>query len=170
MIANIITVSRMIFSVLLFAFSPSSLLFQVLYILCGVTDVLDGFVARKLRTESKTGALLDSIADLFFATVYAIKILPLLKFNIWIWVWIAIIAVTKITVIILKSKREQKFFIEHSLLNKLTGILIFLLPLTVRIIDIKYSVIIVCVTASLSTAQEILKLTQAKNEPSTKFQ
>lgn len=170
MIANIITVSRMILSVLLFAFSPSSLLFQALYILCGVTDVLDGFVARKLRTESKTGALLDSIADLFFATVYAIKILPLLKFNIWIWVWIAIIAVTKITGIILKSKREQKFFIEHSLFNKLTGILIFLLPLTVRIIDIKHSAIVVCVTASLSAVQEILKLTQAKNEPSTKSQ
>ena len=71
MIANIITVSRIFLSLCLFVLSPSSVPFAVLYLLCGVTDVLDGFVARKLHTESEKGGMLDSTADLFFAVAYA---------------------------------------------------------------------------------------------------
>ena len=71
MIANCITVSRLLFSLAMILFPPSSVPFAVLYVLCGLTDVLDGFVARKLRTESKTGERLDSAADLFFAVVYS---------------------------------------------------------------------------------------------------
>ena len=70
MIANIITVSRILFSLAMILFPPSSVPFAVLYLLCGATDVLDGFVARKLHTESENGAMLDSAADLLFAVVY----------------------------------------------------------------------------------------------------
>ena len=92
MIANCITVSRLLFSLAMILFPPSSVPFAVLYLLCGVTDVLDGFVARKLHTESEKGAMLDSAADLFFAVVYAVKILPFLNIPLWIWIWTAIIA------------------------------------------------------------------------------
>ena len=70
MIANIITVSRMLFSLSLLAFSPTSYTFAALYLLCGVTDALDGFAARKLHTESEKGEVLDSAADLIFSAVY----------------------------------------------------------------------------------------------------
>ena len=79
MTANIITVSRILFSVLLLVFSPYSYFFAALYLLCGITDVLDGFVARRLHTESEQGAMLDSVADLLFAVIYAVRILPLLS-------------------------------------------------------------------------------------------
>ena len=65
MIANGITVSRLLFSLAMILFPPSSVPFAVLYVLCGATDVLDGFAARKLYTENEKGAMLDSIADLF---------------------------------------------------------------------------------------------------------
>ena len=77
-VANSITVSRMLFSLALLVLPSRSLPFVVLYLLCGLTDVLDGFIARKLHTESEKGAMLDSIADLLFAVVYAVKILPIL--------------------------------------------------------------------------------------------
>ena len=120
--------------------------------------MLDGFVARKLHTESETGARLDSIADLIFAFMYAVKILPHLSVPVYIWIWTAIIAVVKISGIFIKSKKEGKLFVEHSFLNKLTGVLLFVLPLTLRLIDIKYSAMFVCVIATFAVIEEISKI------------
>ena len=158
MIADIISVSRIFFSLLLLIFSPSSYLFMSLYLLCGITDVLDGFAARKLHTESEKGARLDSAADLVFTIIYAVRILPTITIPLWIWIWTAVIAAVKITGIIIASKKEHKLCIRHSFANKLTGLLIFLLPLSVYIANAKYGAIIVCMAASFSTIEEIIKL------------
>lgn len=126
--ANIITVSRMLFSLLLLFFPPRSFAFAAAYLLCGVTDVLDGFVARKLHTESEKGAMLDSAADLLFAVVYAVKILPLLALPLWILLWTAVIAAAKIAVIVITGRKAGSLQIEHSFGNRLTGLLLFFLP------------------------------------------
>ena len=156
MIANIITVSRILFSLVMIVFPPSSVAFAVLYLLCGVTDVLDGFIARKLHTESEKGAMLDSIADLFFALSYAVKILPVLNFQIWIWIWTAIIAAVKITGILITSKKIHKLSVEHSFENKLTGFLLFFLPLSVCVADVKYTATLVCAVATVTVIKEMV--------------
>ena len=156
MIANTITVSRMLFSLLLL-FSPAPYFFAVLYLLCGITDMLDGFVARKLHTESEKGAMLDSVADLFFAVVYAVRILPLLSVPFWVWIWTAIIAVTKVTGVMIASKKAHKLWIAHSFWNKLTGLLLFLLPLSVSITDVKYGATLVCIVATVTAVMELCK-------------
>ena len=158
MAADIITVSRILFSLLLFVFPSESYLFTVLYILCGVTDMLDGFVARKLHTESKRGAMLDSMADIVFAVAYAFRILPLMLIPLWIWIWTGAIAVIKTRVIVLKSKNEHGLSVEHSFFNKLTGLSIFLLPLSIYIADIRYSAAFVCIIATFAVLDEICKL------------
>ena len=155
MIANCITVSRILFSLCLFFLSPSSVPFTVLYLLCGLTDVLDGFLARKLHTESKTGERLDSTADLFFVVVYTLKILPLLNVPYWIWIWTAIIAVTKITGIVIASGKVHQLVIEHSFGNKLTGLLLYLLPLSVCVADVKYGAPLVCAVATGTVIKEM---------------
>ena len=157
MIANGITVSRMLLSLWLLGISPRSRLFGALYLLCGLTDVLDGYAARKLHTESEKGAMLDSAADLVFAVVYAVKILPLLNLPLWIWIWTAIIAVTKIAGILIASKKAQKLLIEHSFGNRLTGLLLFFLPLSAFIIDAKYGATLVCIAATGTVIIEIAK-------------
>ena len=156
MIANIITVSRILFSLVMIVFPPSSVPFAVLYLLCGVTDVLDGFIARKLHTESEKGAMLDSIADLFFALSYAVKILPVLNFPIWIWIWTAIIAAVKITGILITSKKIHKLSVEHSFENKLTGLFLYLLPLSVCVADVKYTATLVCTVATVTVIKEMV--------------
>ena len=155
MIANIITVSRILFSLAMILFPPSSVPFEVLYVLCGLTDVLDGFLARKLHMESTTGERLDSIADLFFAVVYAVKILPLLNIPLWIWIWVAIIGAVKITSILIASTKAHRLLIEHSFGNKLTGLLLYLLPLSVHIADVKYGAILVCTVALGTVIKEM---------------
>ena len=158
MTADIITLSRILFSVLLFVFKPFSAFSAVFYILCGATDVLDGFVARKMHTESKHGAILDSAADLVFAVVYAVRILPLLSVPAWIWIWTAIIAVIKVMGILIASKKARGLSIEHSIGNKLTGILLFLLPLSVYAVDMKYGATAACVSATVTVIGEIIKI------------
>ena len=155
MIANCITVSRILFSLAMLLFPPSSVPFAALYVLCGVTDVLDGFLARKLHTESKTGEMLDSAADLLFTVVYAVKILPLLNIPLWIRIWTAIIAATKITGILFASRKAQKLLIGHSFGNKLTGLLLFLLPISICAADVKYGAILVCITATVTVVKEM---------------
>lgn len=161
MIADIITVSRILFSVLLMFLTPSSCVFTVFYLLCGVTDVIDGFAARKLKTVSERGARLDSIADLCFVFAYAVKSLSFLNIPIWGLIWTGIIAVIKIIGICVRSEKEHRFIVEHSFLNRLTGVLIFLLPLSVRILSIKYGAIIVCLVATVSALNEIIGLRDA---------
>lgn len=157
MIANIITISRIIFSILLLFITKESNLFIILYILCGVSDVLDGFVARALHTESEKGAMLDSLADLIFAAVYVLRVLPDFSLLLYEFIWIIIIAIIKIVIIISASIKRKKFYIEHTFLNKLTGILIFFLPLSVKLINIRYSIVFICIVATITVIDEIYK-------------
>ena len=95
-IANIITGSRIVFSIALLFFPPLSSAFYVLYAAAGLTDMIDGTVARKTNTVSSFGAKLDTIADFIFVAVCSIKLLPILDIPVWLWVWIAGIALIKI--------------------------------------------------------------------------
>lgn len=168
MTANIITVSRILFSVLLLVFPPHSFSFAAFYLLCGLTDVLDGFAARKLRTESENGAMLDSTADLIFAVVYAVRILPLLNIPFWILIWTAIIAAVKTAVILIASKNTRKLSVDHSFGNKLTGLLLFLLPMSVCAADVKYTAALVCIAAMCTVIKEIAELTRKLKADNTR--
>ena len=154
MLANAVTVSRMLLSLLLL-FLPRSPLSALLYLLCGVSDALDGFLARRLHTESETGAALDSAADLLFALVYAVRILPLLAIPLWIWLWTAVIGTVKLAVILRNSIRARCLSVAHSSANRLTGLLLFLLPLTVRVIDAAYGAGLVCAAATFAAVEDI---------------
>ena len=127
----------------------------IIYIAAFLTDVLDGFAARRLHTESEQGAVLDSVADLLFVVIYAVRILPLLSVPLWIWIWTAIIAVIKVTGIMIASKKAHRLLIEHSFGNKLTGLLLFLLPLSRFVADVKYGAAFVCVAATITVIKEI---------------
>lgn len=154
-IANIITFSRILFSVLLLFLSPVSYFFAILYILCGVTDVLDGYIARKLHIESAYGVMLDSVSDLIFIVVYIVKILPLFLLPSWIIIWIVIIGAVKTIVIVLSSLKKRKLYIKHSFANKLAGFLIFILPLFINVFDIKCITIVVCIVATISIISDV---------------
>ena len=143
---------------MLLALSPHSALFAAFYLLCGVTDVLDGFAARKLHTESEKGAMLDSAADLVFALVYAVKILPLLNVPFWIRIWTAVIAAAKITCVIMAGGKTRRFSIGHSFGNKLTGLLLFLLPVSVRAADVRYGAAFACIAATGAVIEEITNI------------
>ena len=64
--------------------------------LTGVSDMLDGIIARKTNSISEFGAKLDTISDFVFLVASMIKLLPIINIAKWLWVWIVVIAVIKI--------------------------------------------------------------------------
>ena len=153
-IANIITGSRIIFDIAILFVSPLSPLFYVLYVTAGLTDMIDGTVARKTNTVSAFGAKLDTIADFVFVAVCLFKLLPILDIPVWLWIWIAAIALIKVINMISGYVTQKKWIAPHTIMNKVTGALCFLLPLTLSFIDLKYSAIVVCAAATFAAIQE----------------
>ena len=153
-IANIITCCRILGSVLLLFYPAFSVEFYVIYIICGLSDMVDGTIARKTNSTSNFGAKLDTIADFVFVFVCLIKILPTLQIPLWLWVWIIIVALIKIFYIALVFIHKKKLLSIHSILNKITGFALFLLPLSLSFVEIKYSSVVVCLIATFSAIQE----------------
>ena len=152
--ANTITFFRIVVSIVLLfspAFSPA---FYALYIAAGLSDMFDGFVARQTDTASKLGARLDTIADFVFVVVCLIKLLPVLSIPAWLYTWIGMTALIKVVNIISGFAVQKRFAAVHSVMNKATGALLFLLPLTIPAAPLKYSAIVVCAVATFAAIQE----------------
>lgn len=152
--ANIVTGCRILCSIGMLFFPAFSSEFFILYLICGLTDMVDGTIARKTNTASEFGAKLDSTADFIFVAAALLKILPVLAISCWLWLWILGIALVKIANVISGFVREKRFMVEHTILNKMTGFLLFLLPLTVLFIELKYSAAVVCFVATFAAIQE----------------
>ena len=161
-IANIITGSRVLFSLPLLFIPLSSVWFYILYLFCGLTDMVDGTLARRTGSVSQFGARLDTASDLVFMFVCAIKILPLLHIPVWIWVWITLVAVVKILNIVTVFVRKKKLISIHSVFNKITGLSLFLLPLMLTIVPTAYSVAAICVLATVAAMQEVYLLAKGQ--------
>lgn len=150
-IANAITGSRILCSFMLLIFDTFSTGFYILYFLCEFTDMIDGSIARKTNTVSEFGAKFDTVADFVFVFICLLKILPLMHMPVWLWVWIIIIALIKMFNIALVFIKNKKLISIHSILNKITGFALFLLPLWLNL----YSVATICVLATVGVMQEI---------------
>lgn len=153
-IADIITGSRIIFSIAILFIPPLSPMFYILYGAAGLTDIIDGAVARKTNTVSVFGAKIDTIADSILVAVCLIKLLPILDIPVWLWIWIAVIALIKVINIISGYVMQKKWIAPHTVMNKITGALCFLLPFTLEFIDLKYSAVVVCAAATFAAIQE----------------
>ena len=153
-IANILTGSRILGSILLLFFPAFSLGFYITYILCGFSDMIDGTIARKTNSISKFGSQLDTIADFVFVLVSLFKLLPAIHIPQWLWIWGSVIAVIKIGNIIWGYVSKKQFISMHTIMNKLTGLLLFLLPLTMSFMELKCTAIVVCSIATFSAIQE----------------
>ena len=152
--ANIITLFRIMFSIAMLFFPTLSTTFYALYIAAGFSDMIDGAVARKTDTVSKFGSQLDTFADILFVIVCLIKLLPVLDIPVWLYIWILVISFIKVANIAVGYIRQKAFVAVHSMINKVTGCLLFLFPLTLTFIDLRYSAVFVCFIATAAAVHE----------------
>ncbi len=158
--ANIITGIRMVLSAALLFCPALSPVFYALYIAAGLSDMIDGAVARKTDTVSEFGAKLDTAADIVFAAVCLIKLLPVLDVPFRLCIWTALIALIKAANIAAGYIRHKEFISVHSVINKVTGGLLFVFPLTLTFIELKYSAAFVCFFATAAAVHECYVITE----------
>jgi phosphatidylglycerophosphate synthase len=154
--ANLVSISRIFFSVLLVPFLANRPVFLVIYLYCGFSDVLDGYIARKTGTQSLTGARLDSLADfVMYAAVVIIlfiraeavltKFLPLL----------VALLLAKLANIAVAWLKHGVFVIGlHTWGNKLTGFLAYLGPILLLFVQPEKFILPVLFVAVLSALEE----------------
>ena len=154
-IANIITGARIVYSLPLLLIPLTSAWFYALYLFCGFSDMIDGTVARWTSSVSEFGARLDTLSDFVFMSVALIKFVPHLHIPVWLWIWIGVIATMKLGNVILGFVRTKKLISPHTVLNKITGLLLLLLPLTISFVDLTYTLPSVCALATGAAIHEV---------------
>ena len=153
-VANYISISRIIMSIMLLIPETFSIAFSVIYIYCGISDMIDGLIARKSKNESKIGAKLDSVADIIFVIVAMIKILPILNLSKGIIIWAVIIALIKVTNVICAYICYKKLVLAHTIANKIIGFILFIAPFIIVNTNSIIFEIIICIIATFAAVQE----------------
>ena len=152
--ANLITCIRIICSIVLLfcpVFSPA---FYILYLAAGVSDMADGPVARKMGRVSEFGSKFDTAADFVLVAVCLIKLIPAVHVPVPLIIWIIVIAVIKAINLISGYVMRKEIVVLHTVMNKVTGVMLFVLPLTLTFIDLKISGTIVSMVATFAAIQE----------------
>ncbi|WP_151734567.1 CDP-alcohol phosphatidyltransferase family protein ['Paenibacillus yunnanensis' Narsing Rao et al. 2020] len=162
-IPNLLTLSRIILSVWLLFASEAPLLFAFLYAACGLSDVLDGAIARRKHWESPLGARLDSVADMVFCLAVLVYMIQWLgPAAVHFIPWIIAIAVIRFVNLLIAAIKYRSFAMLHTWGNKLTGAVLFTAPLFLLL---NWQVLLwpVCILAVLTAVEETaIHLTSSK--------
>ena len=155
--ADTVTSVRMAASLMLLVLPLHSAWFLAVYTLAGLTDALDGWLARKTGTASEFGARLDSMADLLFYGVLLLRLFPVLwqALPVSVWYVVTAVALVRMVAYAVAAVKYHRFASLHTRLNKLTGGAIFLLPYILAIsTGVAYSWT-VCALACAASLEEL---------------
>ncbi|GFZ30222.1 CDP-alcohol phosphatidyltransferase [Clostridium zeae] len=155
-IPNIISILRIFLSIILFTLKPLTLLFLIVYSICGFSDIIDGYIARRTNSTSTFGSILDSLADIIFMSAAVVVFFPIVVMPIKILIWIILIAFIRIASLLIVYFKYHTFAILHTYANKATGLFLFCCPYLYMFIDITTLGYVACTIASLAAIEELL--------------
>lgn len=161
-LANYITASRFVFAALLVLSEPFSVWFWVWYACGGISDLIDGPVARKLKQQSAFGAKLDSAADLVFIACACVAVLRGVSLPAWGLAGIGAIAAVRIAAYIVGFHKFHTFAAIHTWLNKATGALLLVLPVLYQLLGIAAAFCIVGGVGLAAAAEELALVIRSK--------
>lgn len=155
LIPDLITYTRIVFSAALIFFKPLSIPFYVVYIICGLSDVLDGFIARKTKTVSKFGAKLDSFADMVMMLILVFILYYVINPSEIITAWVILIIIVKFISMAVAFKKYKTFASIHTYANKVSGFALFLFPILLSYVNAAILIDMICILTSLSAVEEL---------------
>ncbi|MBQ8310479.1 MAG: CDP-alcohol phosphatidyltransferase family protein [Clostridia bacterium] len=161
---NIITGLRILGTGCLLFTKPLSTWFYIVYALTGITDVLDGFIARKTGCTSELGARLDSIADILFYAVMLIRLFPIMWeiLPLWIWIAVAVVLLIRLGAYLTAYIKYRRFASLHTYMNKLTGASIFVYPFVMLFpIAVPVAAVVCCIAGAASLEELLMHLCRA---------
>ena len=159
---NYITCFRILGAIVMLFLKPFSVAFFVAYSVCGFSDLLDGFIARRTKTTSELGARLDSIADLSFYAVMFLKIFPTLlqTLPIWLWCMVGVVLLLRASAYTVAAVKYHKFSALHTIMNKISGLAVFVLPYIIRLsFAVEYCFATAIITGTASFEELFLHIT-----------
>ena len=161
---NSISVVRIAGSIGLLLCNVTSVAFWIIYALCGISDIADGWLARKMKCVTRTGALLDSLADICFVACLCPLLLPILELPQWLWLWAGVIVAIKVVNQLSALVMYGRCCFPHTTANKWAGFLLFIaVPMTAwSIVPISFVAIVAtfaaihegCVSARAESIQK----------------
>jgi len=155
--ADTVTAVRMAAALFLLFLPLKSIWFLVIYTFAGLTDILDGWLARKTGGASEFGARLDSMADLLFYSVLLTRLFPVLYQILPGKIWYAVsgIVLVRLAAYATAAVKYHRFASLHTWLNKLTGVAVFLLPYVLFVSSVVVYSWAVCILAFAASAEEL---------------
>lgn len=164
-VPNMITLLRIFGTLCLISCDNYSTAFYIVFTLCGISDVVDGVIARMTNSVSILGARLDSVADLLFYSVMGVKLLPDMIRILPLWLWMAAVAVisTRIVCYIITAIRFRCLSSMHTYMNKLTGFTIFVMPYTIVTDFFVAHCITLSIISAISTLEELVMTLMMRN-------
>ena len=154
-IPNSITALRLGCSAVLLCIKPLSVAFYAVYLICGVSDVLDGYIARKAGAATALGATLDSIADLVFFGVLLVIYIPLFQWQGWMLWLIGLTVTVRLVSLLIGFLKYHAFAFLHTYANKAAGALFFLFPFLYAVFGFAVTAMLLCGIALLSSVEEL---------------
>ena len=155
-LSNLLSCLRIAGLILLLLLPAMQPAFYAVYAAYGLSDMLDGFLARRLGVASRLGSILDSAADLLFLCVSALKIVPQYRFPFWVWVAVCgILFVRLCTLFIAFAKSRRLTLPLHTNANRLTGLLLYLFAPILNSCMGSCLLIVLCCVAAFAAVQEL---------------
>ena len=155
-IPNALSVLRMALAVLLLFPPLLSARFLIVYLLAGLSDLLDGFLARRMGVSSRLGAMLDSAADFLLCAVLLYLFLPAYDWPIWAILWACVIALLRMASLAVCYRKFCKLAFLHTYANKATGFLLLCFPFLLRFFGLTTTAAVLCAVATVSAVEELL--------------
>jgi len=120
-IPNLLSVSRILLAIIILLFLSNPKIALVIFLIAALTDVLDGYLARKWNQETKLGQILDPIADKILVIMVLIALLRIYDLPYW-YLLITLRDVNNIIAIpiIQHIKSKKILIIPPTILGKLT--------------------------------------------------
>lgn len=154
-IPNIISLFRMFLSLGLLGLVPLSPAFYLAFSLCGLSDMVDGFIARKIGAVSELGSKLDSTSDFIFTAVLLWTLLPFLDLSKGLFMWLVGIALIRCLSLWLGYYKRHTLEIRHTIGNKVTGFSLFLSIYCIPFVHFDKIAIFLCLVATISALEEL---------------
>jgi len=127
-VPNVLSALRLVALIPLLLLTPLELPFMTVYVLAGLTDMIDGPIARKFNVTSQFGAALDGLADLLFLFTVLFRVGPLIEFSNWLWIWIGIAIAAKLFASVIGYIRHKEIIFLHTYIGKFFMFNLFLFP------------------------------------------
>ena len=154
-VPNIISFVRLVMAIPLMLLTPFELPFMIIYVMAGVSDMIDGPLARKYNVTSQLGATLDASADILLILIVVFRILPLIEFSSWLVVWIAIVIIIKALSSVVGYIRHKRFILLHTYLNKFFVVVLFLFPIFYLFVETDILIIVLLAIATIAFLEDI---------------